>query len=258
MHTEVYELLQQGAWFGALPKALQALILERSVIRSFHKGEFLIREGAPPKAMYALIEGHVRATRQVGDGDEVLILVAEPGFWFGEYAVYSGNRSIGSLIADSQDRALMLTVQQFERIVADEPRYFRHFANLLLEHFAYLFRYVAEGHGLPPEDWLCIRLADMAAMQRHNRTLHGPVDVTVSQGDLATMIGVSRQTLNTLLARLQARGLIDVGFRRIRVLDEARLRNPCGSGARLATVDASGPPGRQADYPPRTPERPAT
>lgn len=222
------QILRQGVWFGGLPPVLQALILERSVVRSHRKGAFIIREGAPPKAMFAVLHGQVHVLRQVGNGDEVLIHVGEPGSWFGEYAVYAAAPSIGSIVAASQVRALMLPAQQFERIVNEEPRYFRHFADLLMEHFAYLFRYMAEAHGLVPEDWLCIRLADLAVLQRHHRPAEGPVDLTISQGDLANMIGVSRQTLNALLARLQARGLIEVGFRRIRVLDEARLRSGPG------------------------------
>jgi hypothetical protein len=50
------------------------------------------------------------------------------------------------------------------------------------------------------------------------------------------MIRVSRQTLNALLSRLQACGLIDVGFRRICVFDEAGLRRECRSAAPQATT----------------------
>ena len=57
------------------------------------------------------------------------------------------------------------------------------------------------------------------------------------------MVGVSRQTLNGLLARLQLDGLIEVGFRRIRVLDETRLRDkPSGddTAGRSRHADAAG------------------
>jgi DNA-binding transcriptional ArsR family regulator len=59
----------------------------------------------------------------------------------------------------------------------------------------------------------------------------GGVSLAVSQSDLARMIGVSRQTLNALLAKLGQAGLIDVGFRSIRVLDAARLVDPNASPA---------------------------
>lgn len=238
----VHQLLQRGVWFSGLPSALQALILDRSVIRSYRKGEFLIREGEPPKAMFAVLEGQIRVIRQVGDGDEILLHIGEPGSWCGEYGVYSGALSIGSIVAHSKLHTLMLTVQQFERIVGDEPRYFRAFAGLLMEHFALMFRYIAEGRCLSPEDRLCTRLADLAAMQRHHRPPERPVDLTISQADIATMIGVSRQTLNALLSRLQAKGLIEVGFRRVRVIDESGLRGARSCGNWPAVNRTAGSP----------------
>jgi DNA-binding XRE family transcriptional regulator len=42
--------------------------------------------------------------------------------------------------------------------------------------------------------------------------------IHLSQADLASMVGVSRQTLNAALARLQAQELLRVGFRVIELL----------------------------------------
>ena len=44
-------------------------------------------------------------------------------------------------------------------------------------------------------------------------------EIAVSQADLATMIGVSRQTLNLLLSRLERRGLVKIKFRRFQVIE---------------------------------------
>jgi CRP-like cAMP-binding protein len=65
---------------------------------------------------------------------------------------------------------------------------------------------------------LWTRLQDLAAIRRLDAQIQGPVDINVSQTELATMVGVSRQTLCMLLGRLQERGQIDVAYKRIRVL----------------------------------------
>ena len=65
---------------------------------------------------------------------------------------------------------------------------------------------------------------------------------------LSQAVGVSRQTLNALLAKLGQAGLIDVGFRRIRVLDVDRLAD---SNAPLIETECAV---RQAR---RTPHQPA-
>jgi DNA-binding GntR family transcriptional regulator len=63
-------------------------------------------------------------------------------------------------------------------------------------------------------------------MRMRERPQAGAISLTVSQADLARMVGVSRQTLNALLGKVAHAGLVEVGFRRIRVLDLARLADP--------------------------------
>ena len=116
-------------------------------------------------------------------------------------------------------RTLFLPKEEFDRIVDAEPRYYRAFNLLLCERFALSFRLLAEARGLPPEEWLRQRLAGVAEVQgRDTAVAAGPTTLTMSQTELANMVGLSRQTLNVLLARLQARGLVEIGYRKVRLL----------------------------------------
>lgn len=216
-HTD-FELLKRGLWFGGLPKQLQTLIAERSTVRSYRKGEFLLREGAPGKGMFALLEGRTRHLRSAGSASEVLLHVGEPGLWFGEYTAICRQPSVGSVVADTTSRALLLPVAEFERIIEEQPRYLRPFAMLMGERFALAYRFAADVRGLGIEEWLHARLAAVAEMHRRDQPSREPPTVTLSQSDLATMIGISRQRLSLLLSRLQERGLIEVGYRKIRLL----------------------------------------
>jgi len=218
--SDVAGLLKRGRWFGSLPAALQDLILDRAVQHSYRKGRYIIREGGEARAMHVVLTGKVRVTRKVEDGPrEVVTWVGEPGFWFGDYAVYARMPSIGSIVAETSVTTLALSAVEFERIVRDEPRYFRCFAELLFERYADLFRHLAESHGLRTEDWLRRRLVDLAATMRRDNPSADAGVVTVSQAELAAMMGVSRQTMNALLRKLQERGVIELRTRSIRVLD---------------------------------------
>lgn len=217
---DVAEFLKRGYWFGGLPAALQELILDRAVRRRYRKGQYIIREGAAPKALLVVLDGKVRVTRKVGGGrQEVVIWVGEPGIWLGDYGVFARKPSVGSIVAETDVTTLALSTAAFEQIVRDEPAYFRCFADLLFERFADLFRYLAESHGLHAEDWLRTRLADLAAKARRDNPSADAGVITISQAELATMMGVSRQTMNALLRRLQSRGVIELRTRSIRVLE---------------------------------------
>lgn len=218
MHPAHIALLKKGQWFGSLPPALQQSILQRAAVRSYGAGEFLIREGEAGRGMFALLHGRTRHVRWVGEDEEVLMHVGEPGFWFGEYPLLSGQPTVGSVIADTDARVLFLPAAEFERIVEAEPRYLRPFAALQAERFGMLYRYLAQAYGLAPEELLYRRLKGAIELNRRGQPSTGPAVIALSQSALANMVGVSRQTLNVLLKRLEARGLIEVGYRKIRVL----------------------------------------
>lgn len=245
---QIHRFLSAGEWYGGLPAALQELILDRSFVRKYAKGQVISLEASAPKGLYAVLDGMVHCVREVGEGEEALIHVCEPGFWFAEYAALTGRPTIGTFLAHTPVKALLLSKVQLDRIVADEPRYYEAFARLALDRYAVLVRMLTEVRDLTPEARLKGRLALLTQMRMRERPVSGAVSLAVSQADLARMIGVSRQTLNVLLAKLGQAGLIDVGFRRIRVLDVGRLAD---SNAPLIETERAV---RQAR---RTPHQPA-
>lgn len=223
---EIHRFLSTGGWFGRLPAALQQRILSRSTVRQFAKGQVLSVEDSVPKGLYAVLAGQVHLVRDLGGGEEALIHVGEPGFWFGEFGVLTAQPTVVTALAHSPVRALFLPKAQFDLILAEDASYYPAFASLVFARYAALLRAFVEARGLSPEARLRRRLAAMGRLRKQERQNAGPASLAVSQADLARMVGVSRQTLNALLGKLRRERLIEVGFRRIRVLDAARLADP--------------------------------
>lgn len=209
-------VLRRGRWFASLPDELQARIAQRGVLRRFQAGQVLLREGDPARGMFGLVQGRTRHVCAVGDEREVLMHVGGPGLWTGEYALLSGARAVGSVIADVPTQALFLSAKEWQRLVDEEPRWLRHFAALVAERFATAYRAYADAQGLSRDEWVLARLKLVAQVERE----HGaPLPrIRLSQAQLASMVGVSRQTLSAVLMRLQARGLLRVGFRSIELI----------------------------------------
>lgn len=222
------ESLRRSRWFAGLPAALQHEIVSASVVQRYERGEVVIKEGAPPRGMFAVLEGRFHATRFLADGREVLLHVGTEGLWFGDYGCFTGKPSVGGVIAAARSKLLFLPKAQFERIVAAEPGWFRLFAEVLFDRHAVMYRYLAEIQGLTPEQVLAVRLRDLANQWGATTATEGPFEIRVTQAELASMIGVSRQTLSGFLAKLAARGAIEVAFGSIRVVDLRALE--AGSG----------------------------
>lgn len=216
-------LLREGRWFKQLPDALQEEFVRRSVVRSYRRGQVVTRACARLEALYGLLEGRLRVIRPVGTDAEDLIHVGEPGFWIGEYSLLTGDAAVVGTVAATASRVLQLPRREFERLVDQEPRWFRPFAALALERYGLMVRQLSDTRSLSPEERLRTRLADLVELRRAERFGVGAVVLRLSQEELARIVGVSRQTLNVLLAGLRAEGLVEVGFRSLRIPDPARL-----------------------------------
>jgi CRP/FNR family transcriptional regulator, cyclic AMP receptor protein len=219
----LHELLCKGRWYRSLPPELQQRILAASRIREFAKGEVIALEGASPAGMSAVLSGEVKLVRQARQGNESLLFICEPGFWFGEYAVLTGEKTLVCAIAKTPVRLLVLPKHEFDRIVEAEPRYYRHFATLGLTHAATYLKAFVHASSLEPEARLRGQLALLSLLKRSVDDVDAPVELPYSQSELASLVGVSRQTVNQLIHALVAKGLVEAGFKQVRVLAPEKL-----------------------------------
>jgi CRP-like cAMP-binding protein len=218
------DVLGRGQWFASLPESLRAAIVSALTIRAFAPGEAIIRQGRLPRGLCALIEGRARMTKLLASGREVLIQVGGPGTWFGDWSVLADRPALNTTSAVTRCRVAVLPMAEFRRLVDEEPRWYREFNRYLLDNVATYYEAHAAHAGLSAEGWLRHRLAAIAEVVRRNEGVEGPVALGVSQSELATAVGLSRPALNGMLARLQRRGLLELRFRQVVVVDEAALR----------------------------------
>lgn len=219
----IEQFLAAGEWFGSLSAPLRQRVLALCVVRKYDRGQVISVEESAARGLHAVLEGQVHLVRDIGGGDEGLVHVAEPGFWFGEFALLTGRLTVVTAVAHTPARLLFLSKAKFDALVTEDPRLYPKFAQLVFDRYALLLRAIVQGHDMDPEARLRQRLAMLGALRARDRPEAGPPTLAISQANLAKMVGISRQTLNTMLGALQRQGLIELGFKSIRVLDAARL-----------------------------------
>jgi len=210
------EVLAGSAWFAELAEPSRQAFLAAAQERSFRAGEVIAREGAPAAGVHVLLSGRVRLARSVGPSQQALMVVAAPGFLSGLYAALTGRAECVTAEAEVACRTLWVPQDAFARITADAPA-LRTFMHLLCDRYELLMIAYAASQRSATEEWLRIRLNTLAQLQRGS-TQDDPSTIALPQAELADILGVSRQTLNGLLNRLAARGELEVGYRRIRLL----------------------------------------
>jgi CRP/FNR family cyclic AMP-dependent transcriptional regulator len=215
--------LRKGAWFQDIPEPLQRSLVDTANVRDFQAGAMISGEGQPATALWAVLDGQVSVTRQIGD-EIYLYHIGGQGFWFGELAALTDMPKTVTFTARTKVVAAAIPKSQLDSLLASEPAWHQPFLRLVVQRQSILMRAMAQSMALSPVERLRIRLADLADLRRMDGFDGDVVDVAISQRELAAMIGVTRQYVGRFLRSLDDEGLIEVSFRSIRIVDSERLR----------------------------------
>lgn len=193
---------------GMSPESLHA-IARTLRTRRFRRGEVLFHEGDPGDALFIVASGAVKVVVPSEEGDEAILATLRRGDFLGELALLDGAPRSASAIALEPTEMMALPRDQFRSLVASEPAIRDALFAALTAELRRLTTHVAELHFLDITGRLASRLAHLA--EEHGERLpNGAVrlDAPLTQSDLASMIGATRQSVNKLLGEFEATGLL--------------------------------------------------
>jgi CRP/FNR family cyclic AMP-dependent transcriptional regulator len=207
---ERVELLGTAPLFSVLhPEDLRVLAGKFHQVR-YRRGEVIFREGEPADRLILVEEGRVKLSTSSTSGQEFLIAVLGPGQIFGELEVL--DRGARAMDARAMEAATLFALpsEVFWTLLENRPALARRLLELMARRLrradqtsqdlvffdaptrlARRFLQMAEEHGEPAGDQ-AVR-----------------VTVRVTQGEMAQMIGVTRESANRLIASFAGRGWID-------------------------------------------------
>ncbi len=189
------------------------LLMGAAEVLSKYPGTHLFKEGDAALATYLVESGEVEVYRGTGPNRRIVSRVG-PGSLLGDIAMFQGRNYISSAQAVNRVRVFRF---DRDRLLPELSR-----------HPAICLR------------WLVAGLSQLEDTQRRvihlmHKTVLGQVsdllleeaddrgEVYLSQSTIATLLGVSRQSVNEALGRLRQQRVVETGYRHIRVLDRERL-----------------------------------
>lgn len=226
-------VLTASAWFRSLPEPLQAWLQTHLRERRLRPGERLFSRGDPPDGLYGLAEGLVRFTGVNEAGQEAILVVLNPPQWFGEIALFDDEPRTHDAWAESAVTLWHVSQGELMALLDEQPACWRHFGRLLTQKIRASFTAVEDLVLLAPRARLARRLALMAT---GFGTLEGQSlrVLRVSQEQLASMLALSRQTVNQTLKELEAAGVLKRARGAVEVLDLDALRRDAAPGLSAA------------------------
>ncbi|RZU48245.1 CRP-like cAMP-binding protein [Fluviicoccus keumensis] len=217
------EAIAAGRWFGGLPAALQDALLEGAVLHALDTGQRLFARGDAFDGIYSVVRGALRTVGVNENGKEAMLAILEPCSWFGEIALFDGLARTHDVIADQPSLVLRVPKAALEAMLAANPGWWYWFGLLQSQKMRFAFIALEEAALLPAPIRVARRLVYMAEgygewQDRSRRVLPLPQD------QLASMLSLSRQTINQVLRQLEGQGLVRLSYRELEILDLDGLR----------------------------------
>ena len=216
-------MLQRSPLFRGLTSPALERIAELAGQRSFRAGEIVFSQGDPGDALYAVVTGKIRISAGAADGREIFLNIMEPGDTFGEIALLDGGTRTASATATVPSELVSIRRDHFLGLLEREPRVALELLRLCGERLRWTSGLVEDAALLNASARLAKRLLSLG--QLHGEHTGNGVVLRISQEDLASFLGVSRQVVNQYLQDWKARGWVNLGRGVVIVRDEVALRN---------------------------------
>ncbi len=204
-----------------LPENVQRMLLGVARHRTLARGDSLFLKGSAPDALFGVVSGSLRVSVVAANGREAVLTRLDPGHWFGEVSLLVGRERVYDTCAVEATAIAVVAASDFHQLVATRPEVHMAFTRLVCLRLRETLAWIDDVILMPLPVRLARRLLKLG-VQAGAATQGRPV-FDVPQEDLAFMLGVSRQSVNRQLKVWEADGTLRVNYRRIELLDRARL-----------------------------------
>ncbi|MBE3572564.1 MAG: Crp/Fnr family transcriptional regulator [Moorella humiferrea] len=222
---ESWEFLRQVPVFADLsPEELQH-IASLAQVRRYRKNMYIFMQGEPGDAIYFVKKGAIKLFQVLEDGREKILHFVREGEIFAEVLLFEGgpypataetleDSEVGIIRNADMERLLSRHGEMAVKIIKVMSRRLRraqeHIRDLALKgaygRLASTLLQLAKDYGTPRADGVTIEL-------------------NLSQQELASLIGTSRETVARILSDFKRLGAVGVERQRITILSPQKLKN---------------------------------
>ena len=221
-------------WMGQLSPDAAQFVKQHGVVSNFKAGEEISAAGVESTAIYQLQSGFAKLTRAVRSGETSLLFVFGRGNSWGESPIMGDRPTRHACIALTDCQVMLLRRAAFLRLYQEFPEV----PDLLCRRFARSMSRSVRAHPLPPSEKLGAVLARafcdcIAELPRAPGSNSSEIDFPLTQNDLASHLGVTRQSLHRELSLLKSTGIVEKPNERWIIRDIRRLQH-LAQGQQLA------------------------
>ena len=207
-------MLKDVGGFENLSDEQIGLLTERAITSAYPKGAIIVNEGDQGNSLFVIQSGTVKTFLSDENGKEVVLSTQGAGEYFGDLALFDDEPRSASVMTLERCKVMIISKGQLREAVAEDPE----IGLSLLKGLAKRVRVLTEN----------VRtLALLDVFGRLVKTLNSlaeekdgvlVIDQRLTQQDLASRIGASREMVSRIMHDLSQGGYIGVKAKRITIL----------------------------------------
>lgn len=222
-HADPRALLAQNLLFGALDKSDVDRLLAYARGARYRAGAEIFAKGSPGSSLMAVLAGTVRISSVSDEGREIVLNLIHPGEIFGEIALLDGRERTADAIAATDCELLVLNRRDVMPFLERRPDVCIKLIELLCQRLRHTSEQVEELSFWHLESRIAKALLRLAEDGGGVGPPRSPINLRITQRELGSLVGGSREHVNKQLQIWQKAGLIEIGKGMIVLRDAAAM-----------------------------------
>lgn len=221
---DVEKFLKCVQLFAELDSEQLNEIGNRLRMRSFAPGVTLFHQDMPGSSLYLIEKGSVRVFILGRTGIEITLDVLGPGDVFGELALLDNKHHSATALTLEPCVVWLMARPDMEEFLKRYPAMTRALYRVLVERVRASTHLIEALAFQDVQGRLAYRLLFLAEHHGYHMPTGVEIAVPLTQSELATMVGASRESVNKALMALRSNGLIRVEGSHITVINREGLQ----------------------------------
>jgi CRP/FNR family transcriptional regulator/CRP/FNR family cyclic AMP-dependent transcriptional regulator len=217
-------MLRNTSLFSSLSDDQLEALADRLRPRAFAKGMIIFHKDSLGRSLYLIESGKVRIFILSESGQEISVRIYGCGDVFGELSMLDGLPRSAGAVAMDETRVLTLDRDDFLALLEEYPQMAPSIISILSGRVRYTTEYAESLAFLDVYGRVAKRLLELAdsygAVGANGIEIH----LRLTQSDLASLVGATRESVNKVLGTFRDQGLIGLDGQRIVILDRQALK----------------------------------
>lgn len=201
-------------------EAVFPILARNSFSRTYVSGETILRRGDPRDHLMIVKEGLIKSYDYTSRGEQIFFYYFSRGHVAGLVGCLNNTLSLSDNVAEQETTVVFIPRDDYERACRLIPEFQGEVLRLICQNADRQIEISILSRCKYAKDRLCMWLFHQYS---HTRSINIPIEFTIES--LANFLGLTRTCLSKELHALEAEGVIQLGRKKIQIIDLKKLES---------------------------------